>query len=141
MSATTNPKNELIALLTSKIIAGNLTLDDGATRAKYLVMAAKPPLVLTRDFLLAQKCDVVFAVSRIYRGHGDITAEQKYRLVLTVKSPQSKRELEYTIPELNKEFTITLPDSLQELNKAYRLRAGEGGEPIALKIIVKADLK
>lgn len=85
---------------------------------------------------------LIFIVDKMFRGHGEIPAEQARTVVLTLKSVQTGKTVTYTIPEMNKEYVIKLPDTLQDLNAALAGAAAPAtAAPTDVKIIVKANLK
>ncbi len=82
--------------------------------------------------------DLVFIVDKMYRGYGEAPVAETHTIVLTLKSLNTGKTLSYTVRELNKEFVIKLPDTLQDYGGS---NAAPGTGPTDLKVIVKASVK
>ncbi len=85
-------------------------------------LVEESPITMTGEVAGRVGADTIFIVNRIFRGHVEPSPLEKMRLVITFRSPDTEREVQYTIPELNRFFTIRLPDTNQPVHVKIELR-------------------
>lgn len=71
-------------------------------------LVEESPVTILGDVLARTRGKTIIAVGRMFRGHVDPPTLEKRRLVVTFQQPDGK-PVQYTIPELNKLFTISVP--------------------------------
>lgn len=89
-------------------------------------LVRESPITMVGDLLDRARGETIFLVSRVWRGHVAPPMVEKRRLVITFKAPgEDTQPVQYTIPELNKYFVVSVPTT-------------SGG---SVKLHIKAELR
>ena len=85
-------------------------------------LVEESPITLVGELAGRAGGESIFIVNRLFRGHVEPSPIEKMRLRVTFRDPDSGEEINYTIPELDRFFTIRLPGTNQPVHVKIELR-------------------
>lgn len=85
-------------------------------------LVEESPITIVGELVGRTGNESIFIVNRLFRGHVEPSPVEKMRLRVTFRDPESGEEINYTIPELERFFTLRLPENNRPVHVKIELR-------------------